>query len=342
MLTIFGLSLTILLGLFISLFLVPKMYSLERIGVSYVLGLGLMTFIMFIEFLFGVNFSLNSSLVTILILVVILFFIVRKKALQFLIDIRSDIHSIRLNKIEKVILIILGFLFVFSLVCTLYWPVGAWDSLVLYDWRAKLFVTNGNMDEGISRGYFFGVPLLTSLAHTWVYFLGSKQPEFIYTLFFISFVLMYYGSLREFSKRLLSLFTVLILSTTPDVLIHSTFSYTNFPFTVYFVMSTIYMYIWMVKEKRGYLVLSAILLGLSAWTRSSEPFWIINVIVLIIFSLYKRKYFSPIVFTGLFFSLRQPWVIFENSKLEYSATVSSKISEGIWAIINNINFELIE
>jgi len=338
MLLLIGFLLTILFGLLISFVFISKEFNpIERLGLSYVVGLGLQTFFMFLMYVLGYKFNLLNTLLILLTVIIPLLILERIKLIQFVNGIKTVFSINTFKKHEKITVGIIALFILFSLWSTLYWPVSSWDSLVLYDWRAKLFYLTGTMTEGISRGYFFGVPLLTSLAHTWAYFLGAKQPEFIYTLYLASFAAMFYGALRMFTTRTISLITTLLLITTPDIFMHSTFSYTNFPYTVYFVMSTIYLYIWMVKEKSSYLPISAILLGLSTWTRSSEPFWIVNLLVLIIFCIYKRKVLSPVFFGIFFFLIRQPWVWFENSKLDYSTTVSSKIIQGISVIFEKIN-----
>jgi len=339
MLVIGGFLLTILLGLLITLLVVPKMHPVERLGLSYVLGLGFLTLFMFFSYLVGFKFSFVNTLNILLVLTLALLLPTRRKIIPYITNLKTYFTLTYFTRIEKLIIIALAFLAIFSLISTLYYPVNAWDALVLYDWRAKLFVATGSMEDAISRGYFFGVPLLTSLAHTWVYFLNGKQPEFIYTLFFISFLAMFYGTLREFTTRSISLGVVLIVATIPDIFKHSTFAYTNLAYTVYFVMASIYLYIWMAKEKKGYLFLSALMLGLSTWTRSTEPFWLINLMILIIYSLYKRKIWQLLLFAFLFFSIRQPWVIFENSKLTLDTTVSGRVFEGISVILHQFNFK---
>jgi len=333
-----GFLLTMLFGLLITFLVVPKMHPVERVGLSYVLGLGFLTLFMFFSYLAGFKFNLGNTLNILVVLVLVVFIFTRRKIIPYITDLASSFSLVNFSKTEKIIILVLAFLVIFSLISTLYYPVNAWDALVLYDWRAKLFVATGSMVEAIRRGYFFGVPLLTSLAHTWVYFLNGKQPEFIYTLFFLSFITMFYGALREFTTRGICLGVVLIVATIPDIFEHSTFAYTNFPYTVYFVMGTIYLYIWMIKEKKGYLILSALMLGLSTWTRSTEPFWLINFMILIIYSLYKREIWQPLLFAFLFFSIRQPWVIFENSILSLDTTVSGRIFEGVTVILRQFNF----
>ncbi len=337
MFILLGFLLTITFGLLVSFMVAPKLKAVERLGVSYVLGLGFQTLFMFFSYLFGIKFTLINSFFILFIAIIPFLIAFWKKIIPFLVDLKSDVSMHGFSKTEKIIVYIIMFFITFSLIYTLYWPVSAWDSLVLYDWRAKLFYETGTMVEGIRSGDFFGVPLLTSLAHTWEYLLGGKYPEFIYSLFLFAFAAMFYGSLVKFTSRLVSIFATLIVVTLPDIFTHSTFSYTNFPYTVYFVMSTIYLYISIVKKEKGYFVLSAILLGLSTWARSTEPFWLVNLFILIIYFLYKKKFWQPVAFSIIFFLIRQPWVIFENNHLSYDTTVTSKIYQGFSVLVGKIN-----
>ena len=337
MIVISGLLLTLFFGILLSFLVVPTFKPLERIGISYVLGLGVQTFLMFLIYLVVGNYSLFNTLSILIVGNFILLLFSRKRLESFFKDLKSNFTLNNFTLFQKIILGLIAFFVLFSLICTLYWPVSSWDSLVLYDWRAKLFVATGGMEEGIRRGYFFGVPLMTSLAHTWIYFLGGNQPEIIYTLLLLSFILMIYGSIRRYTCITLSLIAVLMITTYPEILIHSTFSYTNFPYMVYFVMSTVYLYLFMNKVDKSYLFPSAILLGLSSWIRTSEPFWIINLIVLLVYSLISKKLWQPVVYISTFFLFRQPWVIYENSRLSYDTTVTGKITEGIQVLLGEVN-----
>ncbi len=338
MLLIIGFSLTIFFGLLLTLVFVPKMNSVERLGVSYLLGLGILTLLMFFYSLAGYKFTLFNTLVLLSMLILILLFLTRKKIKPFILELKSAFSFRRFSSVEKIIVGVTVFFLLYSLISTLYWPVHSWDALVLYDWRAKLFVDTGGMEEGIARGYFFGYPLLTSLAHTWAYLLGGDNPLFIYTLFLVSFTTIFYWALREFSSRIISLIATLFLVTTPVILGHSTFAYTNLPYAIYFVMGTIHLYIWMVRQKGGYLVLSALMVGLSAWTRISEPFWLTNLTILILYSLWKRKFLSPILYSLFFFSIQQPWKIFENRVLKGTLSTVGQIELSVITIIQQCNF----
>lgn len=312
MLVIFGFLLTIFLGLLLTLVIVPKMHPLERLGVSYVLGLGLLTLFMFFYALIGFSFTRFNTIAALLIPILILFPLEIKKVKTYF-DELTSLNYLKLSEIERLIVLIISFLFLYSLISNLYWPVTAWDALTLYDRRAKIFFDTGFMEEAIKRGSFFDYPLLTSLAHTFVYLFGGNNPQFIYSLFLIAFAFMFYGAVRVFSSRALGIFAVFFLVTIPSILTHSTIAYTNLPYAIYFGMGTIYLYTWMVKKQRGHLLLAALLAGLSTWTRSKEPFWLVNLAILLIYSLYKKEYLAPFIFAMIFFSIQQPWKIFQTT-----------------------------
>jgi hypothetical protein len=342
MLVFFGFLLTIFFGLLLTFLIIPKMHPVERLGVSYVLGLGLLTLFMFFNSLAGFNFTLPNTLITLLISILVLLILTRKKIKPFVFELKSVFSSLnQFSRIEKIIVLAISFLVFYSLICTLYWPVHSWDAVSYYDFRAKVFFETGSMDEAIKRGYFFGYPLMTSLAHTWVYLLGGKTPLFIYTLFFASFLMMFYGALREFISRNISLITGFLLATTPAILGHSTFAYTNLPYTVYFVMGTVYLYIWMVKQKERYFILSALMVGLSTWTRISEPFWLTNLLILILYSLQKRKFLPPVFYSLLLFSIQQPWKMFEVKMLGTQHSTAGAIQKSIFILMTKLSIERI-
>jgi hypothetical protein len=337
MLVFLGFSLTILLGLLLTLLIVPKMHPLERLGASYVLGLGLLTLFMFFYYLMGFKFNLTNTLGVLLLLILPLFILEKGKIGPYLAELKSKLGFKGFSLVEKgLVLAITGFI-LYSLICTLYWPVRTWDVLVLYDWRAKLFVDTGGMEEAIARGYFFGYPLLTSLAHSWVYLLGGVNPLFIYSLFLTAFTLMFYGAVRDFSPRTFSLIITLLFVTTPSILGSSTFAYTNFPYTVYFVMGSVYLYYWTIKKKNGYLIMAALMVGLSTWTRSSEPFWLAPLGALILYSFFRRKFLVPILYSLIFFPIQQSWLIYQEKMIETKSTIG-QITESASILTRGIDF----
>jgi len=323
-------------GFLLTLILVPKISLLSRIALGYLLGTGLITLFMFLAYLAGLRFTFENTAKILIFSLIILVF--PALFLKNRLEIKKNLREVTLffretSSFEKIIFGIILFFLLSSFIITVYYPVSHWDALALYDWRAKTFVDTGGMEEGITRGFFFGYPLMTSLAHTFIYLFGGKNPQFTYSLIFIGFAILFYGALREFTSRKISLLVTLALITIPGIFDHSTIAYTNLPYSVYYVMGTIYLYIWMVKQKPGYLALSVFLVGLSSWIRSSEPFWLANLGVLIFYCLWKRKFLVPIFYSLIFFSIQQPWKIFEARMFgsQYSTIESIQTSVSVLA-----------
>jgi len=219
------------------------------------------------------------------------------------------------------------FLVATSLVNTLYWPVHIWDSLTLYDIRGKIFAETGFMKEAWIASYYWGYPLLTSLAHTIVYLCGGAYPQFLYSLFYLSLGLFFYGSLREFTSRKISMFFTLMLFITQPIFYHSLISLTNLPYTVYLFFAAIYIYLWDKKRERGYLILSALFTGLSTWTRSVEPFWMGLLLIVVLVSLYRKRIWDILVYSIFFFPIREVWLLFQRTLIVPVVSSTSSVTQ---------------
>jgi hypothetical protein len=322
----------IFFGYLLSLILVKKMHLTERFGTSFLLGFGVFTLLMFCYSTLGLKITLLSTVIALLICITVTFFIAKiifKRNILFNpIDIIKSF--IRLSKLEKILVLAIAGLGVGSLIITTYFPVYIWDALALYDFRGRIIAQQGFYTQIVKNFvYFDGYPLFTSLSHTLVYLFGGKNPQFLYSLIYLSFIFIFYGILREFVNKKAAMITTLILATTPVLFDHSTFAYTNLPYTAFLVTGSLYLYLWLVKEKPiGYLILSAILTGLSTWTRSAEPFWAINLLILVLFSMYKfKKYILPtFIYAFFLFLIKQPW-----SMVVYAGTTIATSEIGSYA-----------
>lgn len=302
--------------------LIGKAHVSERIGTAFLFGIGISTLLMFCLSLLGIRITLISTMLTLVVGNICLVLLVKILKRSIYTRIESPIKIIsKLSKLEKVVAMVIALLVIGSLVVTIYFPVNAWDSLVLYDFRARIIAQEGFYAQ-IAKNftYFDGYPLFTSLSHTFVYLFKGTNPQFIYSLIYASFVSVFYANIRKFTSRKVSLVSTLLLATTPLVFEHSTIAYTNLSYTVFLVLGFIYLFVWFTKKLPiGYLINSAILMGLSTWTRSAEPFWVINIILLIFISIYRLKkyYLSTIIYTIVFWLIKQPWswVVYNSAKI---------------------------
>lgn len=308
---IFILLITLGIGLPLVLAICPKINKTSAIGLSFPIGIGIFTLLMFFSNIVGIKFSLLNESIILLVFLIPLVFFLRKRMKKFYKDLINDLKESKFSVVEKVMLGVIIFLVVTSFINTFFWPVSMWDSVVLYDFRGHVFASTGFMKNAFFNDYFYSYPLLTSLAHTITYLGGGKYPQFIYSLFYLSLGLSFFGLLREFvSRKVGILFTMLLMLTGP-LFYHSLFSYTNLTYTVYVSLAAILIYLWDKKKEGGYLVLSAILTGLSTWARSNEPFWLAILFIVVVVSIYRKKIWNILIFSIFFFPIREVWKIFQ-------------------------------
>ncbi|KKU16942.1 MAG: hypothetical protein UX25_C0020G0008 [Candidatus Woesebacteria bacterium GW2011_GWC2_45_9] len=274
-----GLLLVILFGYSLSRPFGNKFSVIEDLGLSYILGIGIFAWLMYSLSGLGLKITLGNYL-TILILLITLFYLVFGRRFNIFAKLRKLLGGKVFEKREKILIGFIVILLVIAFVHAIYWPVNVWDSLVLYDFRAKVISEKGFFLQ-ISRDfeYFAHYPPLTSLAHVWIYLLNGSNPRILYFLFFLAFIGVFYAKLRERLRRFSSLFLLLLLVSIPALLHHSTFSYTNLPYTIYLSLGFIYLHDFLVDKNTNSLKISAILLGLSTFTRQHEPFWLVGILL---------------------------------------------------------------
>ncbi|KKR53904.1 MAG: hypothetical protein UT88_C0005G0012 [Candidatus Woesebacteria bacterium GW2011_GWD2_40_19] len=304
---IFVLLIILGIGLPLALLIYPKLNHATAIGMSFPLGIGVFTLLMFVTNLVGVRFGLSNELLLLFLISVPLVFLQWRRMGKFFVGSVDAIKNLKLMPVEKVMLGALAFLIVTSFINTFYWPVHIWDSVVLYDFRGHVFAETGFMKEAFIDGYYYNYPLLTSLAHTIVYLGGGRYPQFLYSIFYLSLGVGFYGLLREFVSRKTGIFFTLVLLLAQPLFYHSLISYTNLPFTVYISLGAISIYLWDKKKEVGYLILSALLVGLSTWTRFNEPFWLATLLVVFIVSIYRKKVWNFALYSLFFFPIREVW-----------------------------------
>jgi hypothetical protein len=339
-----GLSLIVLFGYRLSHIFLPEAEKLEQISLGFFLGIGIFTFIWFLLNWIGIPYNLMSGLIILTTLNVILFlfdkYLSKPKNKNVFLDLT---YFSKLNIFEKFLLGVIVFLCVSALVQCVYWPIRYWDSLVLYDFRAKVFVETGFMQAAIARGYFFGYPLLTSLAHTWVYLLGGKNPTFLYALMYIFLLTNFFINIKKLKiARTLTIFFTGLVAISPRLFDHTQWAYTNLPYSIYLVLGSIYLYFGIKKKNLGAFIISALLIGLSTWTRSTEPFWLSFIVVAALYSVFIKKWFWPVFYIAIVGSLMLPWRLFESIHNEGTLNVVSQVASTSQSVTKSLQISILK
>jgi len=326
-----------------------KTHILERVSVGFLLGSGIFTFILFLaNWWLTIPFKTVYSLLILLFLNIIALVInilakrMRKEKELFDYHFNFGEEFEKLNVIEKITVGLTLFLFLSSLIHNIYWPVTDWDALAVYDFRAKTFVITGFMQDAITRGYFTGYPLYTSIIHTFLYLLNFKNPVFIYTLIYISLILTLFFVIYKISgKRLFSLVFALFISINSALYGHSIMSYTNLPYTVFLAVGFAYLiYSFHRKLSLTYFYAGILLISLSSWVRASEPFWLLGVSFVIIFLIYSKKAIHVLSSLAILYLPRFLWFKFlSNSKIIEGSYDTGALSATKGLISNFLNLD---
>lgn len=318
----------------------PETNMFERLGLSYLLGVGLVTLLTFYLSWLGLKITSNHILAIVAVLIVSSYLLCLK--------LKREIHLVLPNfrKIfldmewyERAVLFIILFVFGLSFVLMIYYPVNAWDALALYDFRAKIMASLGYFVQIQGNfTYFSQYPLLTSLTHTIVYLFGGNNPQFTYPFYLISFALLVFSLARKDVGRFVAMATALFIVTNPETLQNSLIAYTNLPYTVFYVIGVIYLYKAVKDNKNVYIFLSALLIGLSTWVRADEPFWLTGAIVIIIYSIYKKSLIPSLVYFPIFLLIQQPWSIYAAHLFGQSYSTTGQLTLVGKSVLSGVNF----
>jgi hypothetical protein len=294
----------------------PKASLAEKISAGFLLGIAIFTYVIFLAgWLFNIPFRTAPVLVILFWLITVALYLnwvfFKWTSLKF--NVVDKLKCLRISIIslplfEKFLFVLLVFIFVSVLANNFFWPVWSWDALALYDLRARqLFLAGKIIGSFTVTGGSY--PLLTSMSHALVYLFGGTNPQFIYSLFYLSLSLIVYSFLRRFLKRSHSLLALLFLVVTPVLVIQSESTLTDLPQSAYLVPGFLFAILGMNEDNKSYIVLSGLFFSLSLWVRN-EPFWIVGFFVLIPYLFNKGWFNLGVWFYSTIFVVYCPWTYF--------------------------------
>lgn len=314
-----------LLGLQICIWL--KRESLSEIwGLSWLLGMGWGTFAWFLLYHWSkVPFSYASLIGTLVGLNLIgwlslLSWQPRSVTLLAKLSSRVGLHLRQVYAGDRHLTLIgLGWLVLltvsgFVLAMNIFWPVTDWDSLALYDFRAKVMVVTGSLASGKELEYFFQYPLFTSALHASTYFSGLGVAKVWYAIIYHAFLVTFYSVTRKRTTASLSMTGTLFLGLSPLFFSHSFMAYTNLAYTAFASLGFMYLWQWWHQKKSEELLIGGMLVGLSTWVRISEPFYYVAMLVIGLgffwnyYHLRSWKQLPSVIIAGLLvWFTRSPW-----------------------------------
>lgn len=322
-----GLLTTFFVGFSVLNFISFRYSVLEKLGLSFLLGIGVQTLLMLLMDLLGIRLSVSNILVDSLLLALGLnlkMYFRRKEVWSALKKVRFTFPK-GLNLVWLLFIVLIICLEYMNWTKCMFFPTFDRDSLASFDtigWIISkeqtlkgLSIFQGDYmphihQAGSSITY---IPMI-QLSYAYVYALGMETSKVIPALIYLSFLISFYAASRRFcgdTGAALATFFVLI---TPEMIAFSSLSGTNVIHAVYASLGVIYTVLWLKEDKRSDFALAILLMALNVWTRNEGIIFIGASFAVIFFFkqnsicwkdliLYGSLSILPFVFWGVFMKI---------------------------------------
>lgn len=181
--------------------------------------------------------------------------------------------------------------------------VQEWDSVALYDARAK-FLENGVKFSDMTQFskydeidyYYLMYPPFTSIAHyIWNSSVVGLPVSVSYSIYLLIFSVTLFFLSRKFLGDKLGLVLVLLTITNKDIFVLSILEYTNLPFTMNVVFGVFLLADYLKSPKWWKYIYAVILISTSQWIRYLEPVWLLVAFVFLVVYFNKKNWIDGIV-----------------------------------------------
>lgn len=271
---------------------------LLRAGLSFLIGSGLTTWIFF---LLHIHFNLPLTLQFALLSYAFVWLIGYVTKPIKTADLSNKQPSSKLVYVPIIITVT-------AFVIGSYLPLTAWDSIALYDFRAHAITITHSLADMTKSTYDMSYPLHISLLHSFVYMLGGESAQGLHALFFGSLLAVVYERLRSWTDPRWAILGTILVATSSELFDHATFAYTNLPYTAYLIAGLLYL----LSPTRRELLIGALLIGLSSWTRSAEPFWLLAWLLLIFQAVRTKDTKTLFIGSLALYGIRYGWTQYYN------------------------------
>lgn len=279
---------------------------LERLGLAFPVGVGVVTFVMAIMDLAGVPLTASSLLTADFVLVAALAGALVRKRTSVAEALRRPVDIGGFNLVWLVLLAFAVWLEYANFTKCMYFPVYDRDSLAAFDTMGFVAAqehTYGGMSifaadympgihgPGSPIAYF---PLL-QLAYAYVYAFGAETSKIIPALMYLSFLVAFYAVLSRTASRTASMAATLLVLLTPEMTSFSSLSGTNTIQAVYASLGMVYVLTWYGAREQRYLLLGSLLLACNVWSRAEGVVFIGAAGLVVLFACVRARKFRALV-----------------------------------------------
>jgi len=311
-----GIILTIVMGIALTGCMAAKLSWVERVGLSFPLGMAVETLLM--ALMDGVGIALLPFNLLIgeaaLLIVAILFIWQRRK--DFLHSLASVPHIDRqsYNLVWVLFIVGIAYLEYMNLQKCLYYPPFDRDSLAGFETIGYIIAQEHTLG-GLSlfdgayvsnvhdAGSYITYAPFVQLSYGYVYTLGAETSKIVPALMYLFFLIAFYGSVRRMAGKTGAAAATFFMVLTPEMLAFASLSITNVMHAVFASLSVVYMSLWFKERERKDLLLCGSLLGANVWTRTEGVVFIGAVGLLLVIDAVRsrqRTYTIPVALAAVF------------------------------------------
>lgn len=273
---------------------------LERIGLAFPVGVGVMTVVMALIDLCRIPLTANALLTAdvVVALALVVGLLPRKNKV-----VEALRRPIDLNSFNFIWLLLLAFAVwveYANFQKCMFFPTYDRDSLAAFDtlgFVAAKEHTYGGMSI-FSGDYMPGIhgpgsPIaylpLVQFAYAYVYALGAESSKIIPGLIYLSFLVAFYAVLARVTSRTAAMAATLFVVLTPEMTSFSSLSGTNVMNAVYASLGIIYILCWMQGKEKPWLAIGSLLLALNVWCRAEGVVFILVAGVLVLYKAIRKR-----------------------------------------------------
>jgi len=300
---------------------------LEKFGLSWGLGIGILVYQMFFISLVGIRWTKYNLIFpwVVVIIIFLIYSLFSKKKIKFGDIFKNSEIGSWLNCAEIALILLILFISTYVFVLASLVPTNIWDAWVIYGGKTQVLyfdniLTSGNMMETCFPEYPPGIPLaqafICKILNEW----NIAAYKVIFFFFFISFLVIFYKNLRKYLTRIESLLFTFLLSSIPLFANMFTSGLIDSIVGYYYCIGFFYLFLWFMSSKNENLIISAVFSGMASFIKNEGLIWFLsNVLILLIYLVFSKKLLKNIKYLlmylaiGLAFVL--PWQYFARVKM---------------------------
>lgn len=308
---LFGIIISFLFGYFIMNLISFRFSILEKLGLSFLIGIGSQTVLMLIMDTVGISLTSTSIIGITILSILILLSISYKGYIQHFENLRQS-HWIfpDVNLVWLLFIILIVYLEYMNFAKCMFYPTFDIDSLNCFDtmgWVTAqehtykgMSIFDGEYVKNIHNpGSCITYMPLVQLSYAYVYLLGAETSKIIPGLVYLTFLISFYAGVLRFVGHTGAAVATFFMLITPEMIAFSSLSATNVIHAVYASLGVLYAVLWMNQHEKKFWWLSGILLALNLWARNEGVVFVGAVWLVALLTTFKNKKYKSLIGYGV-------------------------------------------